>query len=106
MLAAWVLSLQRSGLPYTVVLIDDSASMATVDRYHDDAIDKAVAKFRPADSSAPASRLDVARSILTANDARALKRLSAEQRLRVYAISSAARRIDGDLPARRFRAND
>ncbi|MDZ4778762.1 MAG: VWA domain-containing protein [Planctomycetia bacterium] len=97
MLAAWMLSLQRSGLPYTVVLIDDSASMATVDQYHDDASEKAVAKYRPADSSAPASRLDVARSILTANDARALKRMSAEQRLRLYAISSAARRIDGDL---------
>jgi len=97
MLAAWMLSLQRSGLPYTVVMIDDSASMATVDRYAEPELQQAVERYQSADSSAQATRLDLARAILTRQDGQALRRLSARQRLRAYVVSAASRRLDGDL---------
>ena len=38
MLAQFMLSLERTGLPYVVVVVDDSQSMGIEDRYNDDKI--------------------------------------------------------------------
>lgn len=101
MIAEWVLALERSGLPYAVVMIDDSASMATADRYDDAAIQSAVNKLQRPNATQPAARLALAQALLARDDGAALRRLSSQQRLRVYAVSDAARRLDGELPALR-----
>ncbi|HVC93825.1 MAG TPA: hypothetical protein VND64_09045, partial [Pirellulales bacterium] len=44
MIAEYVLSRHRTGLPYVVVIVDNSASMGNVDRYDDEALRAAVAK--------------------------------------------------------------
>lgn len=97
MIATWILALERSGLPYAVVMIDDSASMATVDRYSEPDVQRALAKYQGSDTSSPATRLQWAQELLIAKNAAALRKLAAEQRLRIYAVSSAPRRLDGDF---------
>ncbi len=50
MLAEFVLSGQRTGLPYVVVLVDESESMGIVDRYDDKlraTLEKRIAGGRP-----------------------------------------------------------
>lgn len=98
MIAEWVLALERSGLPYAVVMIDDSASMATVDRYEEAALQNAVKALHGDDSTQPATRLQLIKEILSRDQGAALGRLATRQRLRLYAVSDAARRIDGALP--------
>ena len=46
MIAQFSLSLQRTGLPYVAVLVDDSLSMTIVDRY-EDALAQGAAGARP-----------------------------------------------------------
>jgi hypothetical protein len=98
MIAEWVLALERSGLPYAVVMIDGSASMATVDRYDDAKLQAAVKKLIGTEDASTTSRMQLAQSILARDNAAALRRLSGQQRLRIYAVSDAAKRIDGELP--------
>ena len=50
MIAQFALSLQRTGLPYVAVMVDDSLSMTIVDRYDEQA---ARADVRPADRGRP-----------------------------------------------------
>ncbi len=97
MLAEFVLSLNRTGLPYLVVLLDDSASMGTVDRYEDPKLAKAVAARLKAAGLSEASRLNLAKSLLSAKDAKLLAVLGRRFKLKTYFVSAAARPQPGDL---------
>lgn len=88
MLAQFVLSLQRTGLPYLVVLLDDSLSMTVSDRYPDalrSAIDE---RLKQAGFDRP-SRWNLARSLLLGHDGRLLRDLRADYKLRFYFLTGA-----------------
>lgn len=100
MLAQVSVSVERTGLPLVVVLIDDSASMGLRDAYSADEDRKFVAKLMGADSataSADAERLELARRILSRDDGRWLRELQRRHKLRVERFSSEAVLIGDDL---------
>lgn len=99
MLAEFVLSLNRTGLPYVVVLLDDSASMGTVDRYEDAKLAKAAAVRVKAADLGEASRLNLAKSLLSAKNDALLQSIARRFKLKTYFVSAAARPQSGDVQA-------
>jgi hypothetical protein len=96
MLAGYVLSLSRTGLAYVVVLLDDSASMGTVDRYEDEKLRKAVAAHLKQIAAKEATRLNLGKSLLLENNAALLKELGRRYKLKLYFVSDTARLQSGD----------
>jgi hypothetical protein len=97
MLAGYVLSMHRTGLPYVVVLVDDSGSMATIDRYEAREAREAVAKWLKAGQTDEGSRLNVGKGLLLANDAARIKQIGQRFKLKLYFVSAAARPQAGDV---------
>lgn len=83
MLAQATLAVDRTGLPVVAVLIDDSASMG-------------LPEGRPGTgSSAPVTRLDLARRTLTRDDGRFLETLARRFRVRLYRFDGEATPVAG-----------
>ncbi len=105
MLSEAVLSVERTGLPYLTILVDDSASGRIADQYADPQIkaglDALAAKGRPPISSAagaakppaagPTTRLELAQALLLEDRARLIRELERQHKVRIYRVSSAAR---------------
>ncbi len=100
MLSEAVLSVERTGLPYLTILIDDSASGRIADQYADPKIkaglDALVAKGRARGVAsettiAPTSRLELARALLLRDDAKLIRELERQHKVRIYRVSTAAR---------------
>ncbi len=85
MLAQVTLVLQRTGLPYLVVLLDDSKSMNVVDPYEKSVQEALAARVKKA-GFAPASRWNQARTLLLEDDAALLRALAANYKLRVALV--------------------
>ncbi|HEV3339176.1 MAG TPA: VWA domain-containing protein [Pirellulales bacterium] len=96
MLAGYVLSLSRTGLAYLVVVVDDSASMGTVDRYEDEKVRQTIDRHLKQAGLTEASRLNVAKSLLLENNAALLKELTRRYKLKLYFAANAARLQTGD----------
>jgi len=104
-----VLSIERTGLPYAVVLLDVSASMATEDQYSDSAArNEARRLVAEADTGGP-SRLNLGKALLLERNGAFLKSLLENHKLRLYTVAAAesllgngdslrAADIDGLLP--------
>jgi hypothetical protein len=95
MLYGWMLQRHRTDLPDLVLMVDDSASMASEDHY-----DEAgrVERLRERTSEAGLSRisrLNLAKTILLEDDGRLLETLQRRYRLKVYRVAGSARAIDG-----------
>lgn len=100
MLAQVSVSVERTGLPLVVVLIDDSASMGLRDAYSADEDRKFVATLAGSNSataSADAERLELARRILSRDDGRWLRELQRRHKLRVERFSAEVVPIGDDL---------
>lgn len=99
LLAQISLSVERTGLPLVVVLMDDSASMGLRDAYSSEEDRKFVATLMGADSSTgrDAERLELARRILSRDDGRWLRELQRRHKLRIERFSVEAIPIVGDL---------
>lgn len=95
MLTELTLVVDRTGLPFIAVLIDDSASMGLEDRYSDTKDRAAANAFLKDKSSGGSSRLAIAQSILTRQDGRFLRELQGRHQLRVYRFSQTAVPIGG-----------
>ncbi|HVA51513.1 MAG TPA: VWA domain-containing protein [Pirellulales bacterium] len=96
MLANYVLSLSRTGLAYVVVVVDDSASMGTVDRYEDEKLRETVARHLKQARLSEATRLNIGKSLLLENNAALLKALARSYKLKLYFVSDSARLQPGD----------
>ncbi len=96
MLAEWILGLHRTGLPYVVVLVDDSASMNTVDRIDDEKFRAALQARLKLAGFNDATRLNVAKTLLIENDAELLRQIADNYKLRVYFVSDTARAQSSD----------
>lgn len=91
MLSEAVLSVERTGLPTFVVMVDDSASSSVEDPYADP---KTAASARALAKSAgkpEPSRLALAQGWLARDDARFLRELQAQHKLRLYLVSNTSR---------------
>lgn len=87
MIAQLALSLQRTGLPYVAVLLDNSQSMAHVDRYDGPA--GAALTARAAAAGFPdASRWNLARTVLAEHNAALLRAVAERYKLRTYYLST------------------
>ncbi len=89
------LAVDRTGLPFLAVLVDDSASMSLEDRYADADQKKAAQEYQKTAERNGSSRLALTKSLLTRNDGDFLKRLQATHQVRVYRFSDSAVPIGG-----------
>jgi hypothetical protein len=94
MLAEFVLSGQRTGLPYVVLLVDESESMGIVDRY-DDKLRASLDKRIEAAGLDEPTRLNLAKTLLVENKAHLLRSIEDRYKLKVYFVGSAAREVGG-----------
>ncbi|MDA7979695.1 MAG: VWA domain-containing protein [Pirellulales bacterium] len=118
MLTGFALIPQRTGLPYLVLLIDESESMQIADRYSDEALRARLLKLlergnlhasadranaSEVDNAPPGvRRIDLAKSMLLADDAKLLRDLARHYKLRVYTVGAASREliaVDSELRA-------
>lgn len=76
LLSEAILSIERTGLPYLVVLLDNSASMATED-----------APVKPSSGKVPPTRLALTQSLLAERDGEFLKSLLENHKLRLYTVA-------------------
>ena len=99
MLSESVLSVDRTGLPYFVVMIDDSASQQVVDQYADPKAKAAAADLAEISGRIEGDRLALAQGLLVRDDAAILRALRKKHRVRLYLVSNSARPLaDIDKP--------
>jgi uncharacterized membrane protein len=91
LLAQAVLQVERTGLPYFVVMLDDSASSAVVDQFEDTKTQTAAQELAKSTGQSEPTRLAVARGWLTREDQKLWKTLEPQHRVKVYGISNQAR---------------
>jgi uncharacterized membrane protein len=97
MLAQFLLSLERTGLPYVVVIIDDSGSMKTQDRYTDDKLREALKQQLARAELRDPTRLNLAKSLLLEDKAALLRAIDDRYKLKVYFLDDVARAQSGEL---------
>ncbi|AGA26204.1 VWA domain-containing protein [Singulisphaera acidiphila] len=88
MLSEAVLSVERTGLPYFVVMVDDSASTHVADQYANPKTKLALTELT---KKPEPSRLDVAKAWLERDNAQTLRELQKQNKVRLYLVSSSAR---------------
>src|SRR4051794_25304730 len=93
MLSEAVLSVDRTGLPYFVVMVDDSSSARIVDQYANPRTRAVRAELtKPIGADEP-SRLAVAQGWLGRDDAKVLRTLQKQNKVRLYLASNSARML-------------
>ncbi len=96
MLAQFVLLLQRTGLPYVAVILDDSLSMTIADRYPNPLAAALEDRLRETGFSG-LTRWNLARAILAHRNGELPRAILDRYKLRFYNLSSTAPRLP-DLP--------
>jgi len=105
LLSEAVLSVERTGLPYVTILIDDSASQRIADQYESpevqNKLDALAAGTTTAPSgSEPSTRLAIAKGVILQDKARLLRELEKQHKVRLYRVSNAAQVLtEVDRPA-------
>jgi hypothetical protein len=102
MLYGWTVQRHRTDLPDVVIVLDDSASMALVDQYHDKALAETIGRRLAAARLDEPTRLNLAKALLLERDAALLERLAERYNLKFYLAATTARSLAGDrdlLPA-------
>ena len=88
MLAQYALSFQRTGLPYLVVLVDDSLSMTTIDRYEEEVGARLAERIEGAGYE-QLSRWNLVRTLLVEREGALPDALRRDYRLRLYFVTGA-----------------
>src|SRR4051812_8361538 len=93
MLSEAVLSVERTGLPYLVIMVDDSASQGpqVIDQYADPKAKAVAADLARQAGQAEPTRLAVAQGWLAKDGAAVLAALQKQNKVRLYLVSSTAR---------------
>jgi hypothetical protein len=92
MLAQWVLALRLTGPPSLAVIIDRSASMDIADHYADTGLAAEVAERLGRNNLSKPTRLNLAKAIVTGDDARLLAEIDGRYRLEVYLAAGGVER--------------
>lgn len=90
MLSQSVLRIERTGLPYVVVMLDTSRSMDTPDQYGDATIQRSVSKLIADGGVKSASRLNLAKALLMRKQGQFLRELQRQHKLRIYTFAESA----------------
>jgi uncharacterized membrane protein len=90
MIAGWILSLQRTDLPYVLVLFDVSGSMGVIDPIHAGKVRDAVARRLKSENLSEASRLNLAKTLLLERDSDLLTSLSKKYRVKLFFVAAGA----------------
>ena len=117
MLSEAVLSVERTGLPYLTILVDDSASEQIADQYEKPEVRTALSDLarsinpqpaagaiqKPAagpdgtpesgDGEGRTTRLAIAKGLILKDDARLLRELQKQYKVRIYGVSNSARPV-------------
>ena len=88
MLSEAVLSIERTGLPYFVVIADDSASQRLVDQYENPKEKAAVEEFAKASGRPEASRWAIGEGFLTKDEGKLLSEFQKQNKVRLYLAST------------------
>lgn len=82
-----MLSVERTGLPYLLVLVDTSASMGTLDRYAKSDEAELARRLAEGNRLGPPTRLAQAQGLLLADNARLLRDLAQNHKLRLHSVA-------------------
>jgi hypothetical protein len=93
MLTEAVLSVERTGLPYFVVMVDDSASQQVADQYDNPKAKAAAEELAKAAGKPEATRWAVGEGLLERDNGHLLAELQKQNKVRLYLTSTAARLI-------------
>jgi hypothetical protein len=106
MISEAVLSVERTGLPYLSIMIDDSASQQIIDQYEQPETAAALralaagarksagsASAEPDKSQTPdeTTRLEITKALILKDQAKLIQELQKQHRIRLYVVSSSAR---------------
>ncbi len=91
MLSEAVLSVERTGLPYLTILVDDSASQRIADQYEKPEVKAALDALAAPEGNGQATRLAVAKGLILKDRARLIRDLEKQHKVRFYLVSNAAR---------------
>ncbi|HWE36359.1 MAG TPA: hypothetical protein VG406_07275 [Isosphaeraceae bacterium] len=94
MLSEAVLSVERTGLPYFVVMLDDSASAGIADQYADPKTATALQVLARGAGKSEVTRLAVAQGWLAQDRGRLLRDLQKNHKIKPYLVASTARALD------------
>ncbi|MCU0874583.1 MAG: VWA domain-containing protein, partial [Pirellulaceae bacterium] len=95
LLYGWMLNRHRTDLPDLVLLIDDSASMATIDDYRDAKQQAELTRRLQSAGLQQPARVELAKLLLLERDANLLRQLQQRYRLKVYRAGGSARPLTG-----------
>ncbi len=99
MLSEAVLSIDRTGLPYFVVMVDDSASQGVVDQYADSKAKLEAEALAKVSGRPKVDRLALAQGFLARDDGKFLRELQKKHRVRLSLVSNSTRTLaDIDKP--------
>jgi von Willebrand factor type A domain len=105
MLSEAVLSVQRTGLPYLTILIDDSASARIADQYEKPEAKAQMDALAASGDPQETTRLAIAKGLILKDQARLIRELEKQHNLRLYLVSTATRLLaEIDRPGKRERA--
>ena len=91
MLSEAVLSVERTGLPYLTILIDDSASQRIADQYEKPEVKAALEALAVAgQEGGQTTRLAIAKGLILKDRARLIRELEKQHKVRLYRVSNAA----------------
>lgn len=91
MLSEAVLSVDRTGLPYFVVMIDDSASQKVVDQYDQPRAKAAAEDFARASGRPEVDRFAVGAGLLAKEGGKVLRELQKQNKVRLYLTADSLR---------------
>jgi hypothetical protein len=100
MLSEMVLSVERTGLPFLVIMVDDSASGQVVDHYDDAKLKAKADALAKLSRRSQTDRLAIAQGWLSNNNGAVLRQLQQQHKVKLYRVSAAAQSFaDIDKPA-------
>jgi von Willebrand factor type A domain len=100
MLSEMVLSVERTGLPFVVVMVDDSASGQMVDQYDDPKLKTKADALAKHSKRGQTDRLAIAQGWLAKDKGDVLRQLQKQHKVKLYRVSAAAQSFaDIDKPA-------
>ncbi|MCA9248048.1 MAG: hypothetical protein KDA42_13060 [Planctomycetales bacterium] len=97
MIAEYLISLKRTGLPYVAVIVDESASMGIAHRLREPKLQQELSARLTQAGLDELSRLNLAKLLLVENDAKLLSTIARRYKLKVYFLSGAAKAQSGDV---------
>lgn len=97
MIAEFVITLRRTGLPYVVVVVDDSASMGVSDLPAKKRFGRKLTERIHSAGFDELNRLNMAKTLLVEDEARMLQTIAKKYKLKVYFLAGSARPQAGDV---------